>query len=233
MTPPSTPPPPWWEREVPAWVRRTRGENRLPVAGAIVVAVALQIAIPDRYGLTPQWLIPGLEVVLLAGLIALNPIRMERGGKTARAASLVLVAAITADNVYSAVRLAHTIVTGHQSGDAIGLLSNGAAIYVTNVIAFGIWFWELDRGGPLARAEGGNTHPDFLFPQMTSPQFAPKDWEPRFLDYLYVSFTNVVAFSPTDTMPMSRWTKGLMATQSVVALAIAALVVARAVNVLR
>lgn len=218
---------------MPAWIRRTRGENRLPVATAIVAAITLQIFVPDRYGLTPRWLVPGLEGALLAALVAINPIRMERGGPTARAVSLALVAAITADNVFSASRLAHTIIVGHQSGDAVGLLGSGAAIYVTNIIAFGVWYWELDRGGPLARAEGGNTHPDFLFPQMASPQFAPPDWEPRFVDYLYVSFTNAVAFSPTDTMPMSRWTKALMTTQSVVALAIAALVVARAVNVLR
>jgi hypothetical protein len=99
-------------------------------------------------------------------------------------------------------------------------------------VAFALWYWEFDRGGPFARAAGERPHPDFLFPQMATPEVTHPDWEPYFVDYLYVSFTNATAFSPTDTMPMSRWAKGLMAVQSAVALSTVALVVARAVNIL-
>jgi hypothetical protein len=110
--------------------------------------------------------------------------------------------------------------------------ASAASIYLTNIIAFGLWYWEFDRGGPVARAAATRAHPDFLFPQMATPEIAHTDWELTFIDYLNVSFTNATAFSPTDTMPLSRWTKTLMAVQSTVALSTLDLVIARAVNIL-
>lgn len=234
---------PWWartagsvdrvERAIPAWLRPTRGENRLPVAFAILLAAGLQLSVPAKYGLHPRWLAPLLEILLLAVLTAINPIRLERTTPLARWTGILAVAAITVDNVFSAGLLDLDIVRGKVGDNAIGLLASGAAIYLTNVIAFGIWYWELDRGGPFARAAGATPHPDFLFPQMANTEFAPDDWEPRFADYLYVSFTNVVAFSPTDTMPLTVKVKSLMTVQSAVALSTTALVVARAVNILK
>ena len=112
------------------------------------------------------------------------------------------------------------------------MLRNGGAIWLTNVIVFALWYWEMDRGGPAARACGTHEYPDFLFTQMTAPELVAKDWEPAFLDYLYLSFTNATAFSPTDTLPLSRWAKMTMMFQSAVSLVTVALVVARAVNVL-
>lgn len=218
---------------MPAWLRATSPENRLPVAAAILLAVALQLALPDRYGLHPRWLIPALEVALLLLLTVLNPVRLTRSTRVGRLASIGLVAAITIDNAISAVGPDESILNGHTGQDAVGLLGSGAAIYGTNVIAFGIWYWELDRGGPFTRANGTRPYPDFLFPQMTDPHLASPHWEPLFFDYLYVSLTNAFAFSPTDTMPLSRWAKALMAFQSTVALSTTALVVARAVNVLQ
>jgi uncharacterized membrane protein len=101
-----------------------------------------------------------------------------------------------------------------------------------NVLTFAVWYWEFDRGGPLERALG--THePDLLFPQMSTPHVAPKDWEPEFLDYLFVAFTTSTAFSPTDTLPLSRWVKSVMLLQALISLAVAALVVAKAVNALQ
>ncbi|MFN8036370.1 MAG: hypothetical protein U0V73_10585 [Acidimicrobiia bacterium] len=98
---------------------------------------------------------------------------------------------------------------------------------------FALWYWEFDRGGPLDRAAGVQPYPDFLFPQMASPELAPPDWEPGFVDYLYVSFTNATAFSPTDTMPMTQWAKLTMLVQSAISVIAVALVIARAVNILR
>jgi hypothetical protein len=219
-------------RFVPAWLRPTDAENRIPAGIAIAVAIVLQLAIPDKYGLHPRWLLPSLEGALLIALTILNPVRLTRRTAFGRYAALAMVALITLDNVLSSVLLDHDILNGRATNDARGLLASGAAIYVTNMIAFGLWYWEIDRGGPFARSEGADPHPDFLFPQMTSPELAPADWEPRFLDYLYVSFTNVVAFSPTDTMPLGRGVKALMALQSIVALTTIGLVIARAVNVL-
>jgi len=218
---------------VPAWLRPTRGENRIPAALAILAAVALQLSIPNRYGLHPRWLLPTLETVLLFVLTVLNPVRLTRRSTVGKYTSLLVVAAITLDNGFSAGFLDYDIVTGTASQDATGLLTSGAAIYLTNIIAFGLWFWEIDRGGPFARAAGSRPHPDFLFPQMASPQLTHPEWEPRFPDYLYVSFTNAVAFSPTDTMPLTVGVKALMALQSLVALSTVGLVIARAVNVLK
>ncbi len=221
------------QRVLPGWLRPSDPENRVPVMIAIVAAIGMQSAIPAKYGLHPRWFIPGLEAVLLVALTALNPVRMTRSTTLGKYASLALVAAITIDNGFSAGFLDYDILTSKASGDASGLLASGAAIYLTNIVAFGIWYWELDRGGPFARRDARNPYPDFLFPQMANPTLAPPHWTPRFLDYLYVSFTNVLAFSPTDTMPLSRWAKTLMAAQSAVAVSTTALVIARAVNVLK
>ena len=218
---------------VPAWLRPTGPENRLPVAASILVAIALQVWLSGRYGLHPRWLLPVLEIALLVVLTAINPVRLSRTTRVGRSLSMALAGLITLDNVVSALVLDYGILTGKTGNDALGLLSTGAAIYLTNIIVFGIWYWELDRGGPFNRAAGTDPHPDFLFPQMVSPELSPEHWEPRFLDYLYTSFTNVMAFSPTDTMPLSRWAKSLMALQSAIALSTTALVLARAVNILK
>ena len=119
---------------------------------------------------------------------------------------------------------------GHVAGP---LLANCGAIWLTNVIVFSLWYWEFDRGGPAARANAVVEHQDFLFPQTTAPEMAPADWEPAFTDYFYLSFTNATAFSPTDVMPLSRWAKMAMLVQSAVSLSIGALVIARAVNILK
>jgi hypothetical protein len=217
---------------VPAWLRQTGPETRLGISASILVVIALQIALGGRYGLHPWWLLTVLEVALLVVLTAINPVRMTRETRFGRHFSMALAGLITLDNVVSAAVLDHGILTGKSSNDPLGLLTTGAAIYVTNIIVFGIWYWELDRGGPFNRAAGTNPHPDFMFPQMMNPSMAPEHWEPRYLDYLYTSFTNVMAFSPTDTMPLSRWAKSLMALQSGIALSTIALVLARAVNTL-
>ena len=113
------------------------------------------------------------------------------------------------------------------------LLASGAAIWLTNVIAFALWYWEFDRGGPVARAHGRTAVPDFQFVQMQSPELAPPDWEPEFVDYLYLSFTNATAFSPTDVMPLSRWAKMVMLVQSAVSLVTVALIISRAVSLFK
>ena len=200
---------------------------------AIGVAIWLQWALPEGLILQPRWLLPGVELVLLVVLVAANPVRLEHGHALLRLGSLCLVAVMTLANGISAVLLIQRLISGQLAGDPKTLLGSGVAIYATNIIAFALWYWELDRGGPFDRARGLQQHTDFLFPQMATPAVAPPDWEPTFLDYLYVSFTNATAFSPTDTMPLSRWAKGLMLLQSGIALVTVALVVARAINILR
>ncbi len=219
---------------VPAWLRPTRGERRWPITVSIIAAIVLQVLLPPR--LTeplPRWLMPGLEAALLIGLTIGDPVRVERGGTMRRTASIVLILLVSAANAVSAVLLIRAILTG-KAGEAAGpLFASGASIWATNVIAFGLWYWEFDRGGPIRRSAGVSRHPDLMFPQMASPQLAPPDWEPQFVDYLYLSFTNATAFSPTDVMPLARWAKLTMAVQSAVSLGVGALVIARAVNILR
>ncbi|MGW7238534.1 hypothetical protein [Streptomyces sp. NPDC054804] len=222
------------EREVvPAWRRATRGEPRWAVTAVILVAVALQLTLPHRLALQPYWALPALELVLLAGLIIGNPRRVEPRTRWLRVLGLVLMGAISLANGWAAVRLVVGLVNGTEGEDAGPLLLTGGGIWLTNVIVFALWYWEWDRGGPMARVQGHHQYPDFLFVQMQSPETAPSDWEPTFLDYLYLSFTNSTAFSPTDVMPLSRWAKMLMMLQSSVSLVTVVLVVARAVNILR
>ena len=220
------------EHHVPSWLRPGDPESRLPVLAALAAAIALQLAIPKSYTVVPRWPLIALELLLVVVLIGLNPLRLTRSTQVGKYASWVLLGAITTDNTLSAVLLDIRILSGEVSNKAAVLLGSGAAIFVTNIIVFGVWYWELDRGGPFARRAGEQPYPDFLFPQMTEPKIARPDWRPKFVDYLYVSLTNVMAFSPTDTMPLARWAKAMMAVQAMVALSTAGLVIARAVNVL-
>jgi uncharacterized membrane protein len=218
---------------VPAWLRVTRGENRWPVAVAMLVAIGLQLALPDRLALQSRWLLPGLEFALLIGLIVANPVRFNRESTALRLASLVLAGLLSLANAWSATLLITGLVRGTEGNDAAGLLSTGAAIWLTNIIAFAVWYWQFDRGGPAARAHARRRLPDFQFVQMQNPELAHPDWEPEFVDYLYLSFTNATAFSPTDVMPLSRWAKLTMLMQSLVSLVTVALVIARAVNIFK
>ena len=219
-------------RLVPAWRRATAGEHRLPVAAAVAVAIALQVSLPARLVIRPTWLLPSLEGALLAGLIAANPTRINRTSTALRTASVLMIALISLANAWSSGELIRSLIDGTAGDNASLLLARGASVYVTNIIVFALWYWEWDRGGPVARSEGRRPYPDFLFPQMSQPGIASPDWEPNFFDYLYVSYTNVTAFSPTDTMPLTAIAKGLMGLQSLVSLITIGLVVSRAVNIL-
>jgi len=221
-------------RPMPAWKRPTQGEARWPATAAVVVAIVLQSLVPGRLTLVhPVWLLPALEGLLLVALVVANPHRINRESQVIRVLSLILVAILSLANAFSVARLAVGLVQGTEGENAGPLLITGGAIWLTNVIIFGLWYWEFDRGGPVARADATRTYPDFQFVQMTSPQLAPPSWEPMFGDYLYLSFTNAAAFSPTDVMPLTRWAKTAMTVQSAVSIVTVALVVARAVNILK
>ena len=176
------------------------------------------------------WLFPAIEAVLVVVLHAADPLRVRRDTPALRMIALGLIGVVSLGTVYSVAMLVHDIITKYEAGTPAQRLFVGGGIYLMNILTFAVWFWELDRGGPAARARGTDPFPDFLFAPMTTPEMAPKDWEPRFGDYLYVAFTNATAFSPTDTLPMTRGAKAGMALQSAIALIIAALVVAQAIN---
>jgi hypothetical protein len=217
----------------PAWRRAHEGEERLPVALVIAIAIGLQVGLPSDLAFKPRWLLPGMEGALLVALAAANPRRINRTSTWLRAASVGLIALISLANGWSSGHLVYGLVQGTEGQTAGPLLVSGASIYLTNIIVFALWYWDWDRGGPVARAQALREYPDFLFAQMTQTDLAPPDWVPTFLDYFYLSFTNATAFSPTDTLPLAMWAKMLMLLQSSVALTTVALVVSRAVNILK
>jgi len=197
-----------------------------------VAAIALQLLLPERLTAGPSWLLPALEAALLVGLIVATPRELEHEHLLRRRVALGLTALVSAANITSLALLTHELLH-HSSPNGRELIVSGALIWLTNVIIFGLWYWETDRGGPGRRAAGHDAPPDFLFPQMQDDQIEPLDWRPGFIDYLYVSLTNAAAFSPTDTMPLSVTAKSMMGLQSIVSLVTIGLVVSRAVNILQ
>ena len=195
----------------------------------VASAIALDLTLPKKVTIGPSWLLPAFEGLLLIGLAALTPHPKMRHSPARRYSALALIGLVSAVNIVSLVLLCHILVKG-RSESGHNLILAGAVLWITNVLLFGLWFWQLDRGGPLARRASPEP-PDFLFPQMTEPKLSD-GWEPNLIDYLYVSFTNATAFSPTDAMPLSRTAKLLMAAQALTALVTVGLVVARAVNIL-
>jgi len=218
------------EAFLPAWIRPHRGEQRWSVVAVVLGAIGMQLALPDEFVLRPRTAAPALEAALCLILLVWNPGPLIEHRSWLRRLSLAVIGLLALTNFISTVLLVHVIVD-RGVATPVRLLASGAAIWLTNVIVYSLWYWEFDRGGPVARARADRHTPDFLFVQMTDDRLDPQ-WKARFLDYLYLSFTNATAFSPTDTLPLSRWAKMLMLSQSLVSLVIVGLVAARAVNVL-
>ena len=219
-------------REVPFWHHKHQGESRLILNLAVGLVIVLQLTLPKTLNITLPWAICAFEASILLLVNIFEPRRINSESGRARQLSLTLAAVMSLTNLYSVGRLISELLNG-QIQDAKGLLITGGSIWFTNVIVFALWFWEFDRGGPGARASATKQIPDFLFPQMSDPALASPHWSSSFFDYLYISFTNSSAFSATDVLPLTRWAKALMLLQSVTSLIVVALVVARAVNILR
>lgn len=217
---------------LPGWARPSPGESRWGPAAAVAVAIALQASLPAKLTLPPRWLLPALGGALLVGIVAADPGRIDRHSSVLRGASVALTAVLSVANTSSAVRLVDGLIDQMAIANAHSLLFWGGAIWATNVVVAGLWYWELDRGGPMCRTEGCGRRPWFLFPQMANPELAPPDWSPRFFDYLYVSFANATSFAPADAVPLTRWAKAAMLVQTSVSLGTVVLVIARAVSVL-
>jgi hypothetical protein len=192
------------------------------------------VALPARYRIQPQWILPTVLFVLVAALIIGDPGRIDRQRRWLRVTTAVVVAALTLANLVAAVRLVHDILTNSKTfaNNPNGLLATGAVVWATNIIAFALWYWDLDRGGAAARSRRPNRAPAFVFPEMLHTQVIAQPWTPRFIDYLSLAFWTATAFSPTDVSAIRPWAKLLMMVEAVASLALAALVVARAVNVL-
>jgi len=197
----------------------------------VLAAIVLQLLLPERLSAGPSWLLPTLEGALLVAFAVATPRQLEHEHHLRRGFTLGLTALISAANAASLVLLCRDLL-GHGIANGRQLIAAGALIWLTNVLIFGLWYWQIDRGGPGRRAAAHDGPPDFLFPQMNDDRIQPSGWRPGFIDYLYTSLTNAIAFSPTDTMPLTAMAKSLMGVQSIVSLVTIGLVVARAVNIL-
>jgi hypothetical protein len=206
------------------------------MALAVVATGLLRSTLPSqlRNG-DARWLFLALEVVLLAVLILGDPGRIDRDRPWLRGMTAGLIGVITVANADAAVRLVVSIINVSPfTNDARTLLASGGAIWLTNVIAFGLWYWDVDSGGAAARARahGSSDRPAFIFPEMVNAAFVAEGWYPHFVDYLHLSFHAATAFSPTDVSAVRPWAKLMMMAEEAISLIVALLVVARAVNIL-
>jgi uncharacterized membrane protein len=211
------------------------GEPRWPPAVALVTFIALNIAlrvwVPGGSPIRVPWLFPAVEAILLVVLLVGDPGNVARHRRLHRIA-VALVVVLVAAALWATVLLVYDLIKGIGVSNSAGkLLAAGALVWLGNNLSFALLYWLIDSGGPIARMQQ-TTPIDFAFTQQMSPELAPADWRPVFLDYLHLGFTNATAFSPTDVMPLTHRAKYVMLVQSTVALALFGLIVARAVNAL-
>jgi len=200
----------------------------------VVAALVLQLIVPTEVAALPRWIMPALGAALLVPLVWANPFHLRRDEPWLRWVELVLLAVLVLVNAFYLAGLVFYLGSGDANNGMV-LVKAALLIWVTNVVAFAVWYWEVDRGGPFARAPEHareTERADLLFPQMTVDLPGWERWLPGFTDYLFVSFTAATAFSPTDTMPLTARVKTLMGIQSAVSLLTVAVIAARAVNVL-
>lgn len=211
------------------------GEQRWPMATAVLASGALRAVLPPQLRLGDgRWLLAALLVVLLGVLLIGDPGRIDRQSRWLQVTTGTLIGVITLANTTSAVLLVRAIIkVAPFTNNADVLLASGAAIWFGNVIAFALWYWDLDRGGPAARAAGAVHQPGFVFPEMQHVEFVGAAWYPIFVDYFAYAFATSTAFSPTDVSAVRPWSKLLQILQESVSLVVSLLVVARAVNILK
>jgi hypothetical protein len=223
-------------------LRQEEIESRWEAAPAIALVIALQLLLAlisrrEQWKLWVFpwwfWLIPVVpELLLLVPLAWHRPRRrLEQLGKR-RMVAISLIAVVSLANAILLLAVIASLVRGTEKSGS-QLLLKAVIVWTTNVIAFGLWYWAFDRGGPVRRLEPESRPPDFQFPQLENPQLAPPNWQPELIDYLYISFTNSIAFSPTDAMPLTRWAKLLMLVESALSSITVLLVAARAVNIFK
>ena len=224
-----------------ALVQRASHVTYWPAQLCVLGAILLQVRLPGKLVVGPTWLLPSLEGALLIGLAATTPRgRIDQDHHLRRRVALGLIALVNIANAVSLYLLAHELlhlgklrVTGTQ------LILSGLAIWLTNLLIFALWYWQLDRGGPANRVRYPDPttpegHPDFIFPEMDGgAPYTPSSWLPGFLDYLSIAATTATAFSPTDTMPNSQRAKVLMNVQGLISLVTLGLIISRAVGILQ
>jgi uncharacterized membrane protein len=223
--------------------RRPATESRWPPVAGIAVALGLYGALPSDVPGVLRTVVVVAGVLLVIPVVALNPSRLDRETRWSRRLSIAQVLLLLTANQVALGIVIHALLAAKEADGPLVLLAT-LQVWVTNVIAFGLAYWELDRGGPVSRrirARARLPRADFRFPQdedgdavrevaMGSSEHS--GWVAAFVDYLYFSLTNSMAFSPTDVMPLTTRAKALMGLQSFIAFVILALVIARAVSLL-
>ena len=209
------------------------GESRWPPVLAILVFLLMNIAVriwlPGEGALHVPWLLPTVESILLVVLLTSDPSSLG-ARRTLHRVALTIVGILVAAALWATGLLVADLIRGTGVTNSAGqLLASGAIVWLGNNLAFGLLYWLMDGGGPLARSKRP-TPVDFAFTQHLNPELAAPGWRPVFLDYLHLGFTNATAFSPTDVLPLTHRAKYTMLVHSTVALALVGLVVARAVN---
>jgi uncharacterized membrane protein len=215
--------------------RLFRGERRLPLTLALtlVVAMALPFLSPEKLSLGPKWLLVILLGIFIIATLVAGPNLVKRHATVLRLMAIgVVVVLVVKDSWSTANLLVDLVKGGPETNNPTVLLITGGTVWIANNIVFAMLYWELDSGGPIERARRTVRYPDLAFPGQLTPDIVPPGWKPVFIDYLYLGFTNALAFSPTDVMPLTHWAKLTMALQSFISVAILSLVVARAVNIL-
>ena len=202
------------------------------VQTTMLVAIALQLALPDHFVFGPRYLLLGVEVVLLVAMSFTTPRERIFQSLTRRINVLALIVLSGVANTYGLVEVTRKLLQTGKISNGRELILTAVNIYITNIIIFGLLYWEMDGGGPGTRQAMPKHDQDFMFPQNQNEDYKHPRWQPTFIDYLYVSSTNGMAFSPTDTLPLSRRAKLLMLLQATLSLVAVALVAARAVNIL-
>jgi hypothetical protein len=209
-----------------------------PAQLCVLGAILLQIRLPGKLTVGPTWLLPSLEGALLLALATTTPRgRADQDHPARRRVAIGMIALVNAANAGSLYLLAHALLHKHISNGR-SLILSGIAIWLTNVLIFALWYWQLDRGGPAHRARHSDPttpqgHPDFVFPEMDGGlPYTPRSWTPGFVDYLALALTTATAFSPADTMPNSQRAKVLMSTQGLISLITLGLIISRAVGIL-
>ena len=206
------------------------GESRWPMALAVFGMVALTLIPPALFNF-PIPVFPLVVAVLMAVLVVGDPGRIDRRSPWLRYVSLTLAGVMIFAAVLGTVVLVVGLVSGAPEVREAGpLLIYGAKVWLGNNVAFAILFWNMDSGGPAERVHGSGRYPDFLFPQTADRSLAPPSWRPRFIDYLYIAFTNANAFSPTDSLPLTGRAKLAMQAQALISYTLLTLVLARVVS---
>jgi hypothetical protein len=211
----------------------SRFEPRWAVAVTILAVIVLLAELPGRVRLLPIWLPYVLGIAVLAPMVAVG---LTRGRapwpRVEHTVTLLFVAIVTVGTLANVANLIQLIVYRSAEISGLQLLASSITVWVTNVLAFSLLYWQIDRGGPESRANKAGAKPDWLFPQDGAREDVAPDWRPAFADYLFLGFSTATAFSTTDAMPLTSRAKMLMMLESTISLMTIVVVASRAINIL-